>query len=90
MEKQNYDAIRRVKDLEERDKRRSEIASKYVQTVIPVQKAKELEFQKLTLINITKKKEAEELRDKKALEDKRQLKDNYMRDIHDQVIEKEN
>lgn len=55
MSKKNYDAINRIKDLEKRDKRRTAIADKFAESVVPVRKAKEIEMIQQTLVNMQKK-----------------------------------
>lgn len=52
MSKKNYDAINRIKDLEKRDKRRTAIADKFAESVVPVRKAKEIEMIQQTLVNM--------------------------------------
>ena len=44
MSKENYDSIKRIKDLEERDKRRTAIAEQFMDTVVPLRKAKEIKM----------------------------------------------
>jgi hypothetical protein len=48
MSKENYDSIKRIKDLEERDKRRTAIAEQFMDTVVPLRKAKEIKMAELT------------------------------------------
>jgi hypothetical protein len=46
--------------LKKRDLRRSELADRYVSTIIPKMEAKESETIKLALVNLRRKQEAEE------------------------------
>lgn len=78
MSKENYDAIKRIKDLQERDAKRTIFADKFAQTVVPQRKAKEQFLIEQTLVNMKKRREKDEIEVKKKIEAKKELKANYI------------
>ena len=89
MAKEQVDELNRQADLAKRKTRRDQLADQYTATIIPKMEAKESEKVKLSIIYLKRKQEAEERAIKLKEEKDHQLKMEYMKAIHAQVVEKE-